>query len=53
MLNNFSTDLLVITVNGRIMSDWGETATPVTDEPIDPKRRSFQVIDTSLSSNFH
>ena len=37
MLNNFSTDLLVITVNGRIMSDWGETATPVTDEPIDPK----------------
>tara|TARA_R110000772_G_scaffold24212_12_gene64166 strand:- start:2721 stop:3131 length:411 start_codon:yes stop_codon:yes gene_type:complete len=37
MLNNFSTDLLVITVNGRIMTDWGETATPVTDEPIDPK----------------
>ncbi len=36
-LNNYSTDLLVITVNGRIISDWGETATPFTDEPIDPK----------------
>lgn len=36
-LNNFSTDLFVVTVNGRIMTDWGETATPFTDEPIDPK----------------
>ena len=36
-LNNYSTDLLVITVNGRIISDWGETTTPFTDEPIDPK----------------
>lgn len=36
-VNNYSTDLLVITVNGRVISDWGETATPFTDEPIDPK----------------
>lgn len=36
-LNNMSTDLLVITVNGRQMTDWGETASPVKDEPIDPK----------------
>lgn len=36
-LNNFSTDLFVITVNGRQIQDWGETATPYTDDPIDPK----------------
>jgi hypothetical protein len=35
-LSNFSTDLCVVTVNGRQIKDWGETATPVTDEPIDP-----------------
>ena len=37
-LGNFSTDLFVFTVNGRTIQDWGETATPYTDEPIDPKR---------------
>lgn len=37
MLNNFSTDLSVITVNGRIMTDWGEAATPYSDAPIDAK----------------
>ncbi len=37
-INNFSTDLFVVTVNGRVISDWGETATPYTDDPIDPKR---------------
>lgn len=36
-LNNFSTDLAVVTVNGRQIRDWGETATPYTDEPIDPR----------------
>lgn len=36
-LSNFSTDLFVITVNGRQIKDWGETATPFTDGPIDPK----------------
>lgn len=36
-LSNFSTDLHVVTVNGRIMRDWGEAATPYTDSPIDAK----------------
>ena len=36
-LNNFSTDLTVVTVNGRQITDWGDTATPITDEPIDPR----------------
>lgn len=36
-LNNFSTDLAVVTVNGRQIQDWGDTATPYTDDPIDPK----------------
>lgn len=36
-VNNYSTDLFVVTVNGRIISDWGDTATPFTDDPIDPK----------------
>lgn len=35
-LSNFSTDLCVVTVNGRQIKDWGETATPYTDDPIDP-----------------
>lgn len=34
-LNNFSTANSVLTVNGRIINDFGETATPYTDEPID------------------
>lgn len=38
-LNNFSTDLFVVTVNGRVISDWGDTPTPFTDEPIDPKSK--------------
>lgn len=36
-LNNFSTELCVVTINGRSIQDWGETATPYTDEPIDAK----------------
>lgn len=36
-LNNFSTDLLNVTVNGRPINDWGETEPAYTDEPIDPK----------------
>ena len=35
-LANFSTDLTVVTLNGRQLTDWGENATPYTDEPIDP-----------------
>jgi hypothetical protein len=34
-LNNFSNDLTVVTINGRQIQDWGETATPYTDAPID------------------
>lgn len=37
MINNFSTDLFVVVVNGRTITDWGDTATPFTDDPIDPK----------------
>lgn len=33
----YSTDLFAFTVNGRPIGDWGETATPYTDEPIDPR----------------
>ena len=36
-VDNFSTDLFTVTVNGRVISDWGETDPPYTDEPIDPK----------------
>ncbi|WP_288076507.1 hypothetical protein [Pseudomonas sp.] len=36
-LQNFSTDLNVVVINGRQLTDWGETATPYTDSPIDPK----------------
>ena len=36
-LSNFSTDLFVVTVNGRQIQDWGETATPYTDAPIDAR----------------
>ncbi|WP_277593606.1 hypothetical protein [Pseudomonas chlororaphis] len=36
-LNNFSTDLCVVTINGRQIQDWGETATPYTDAPIDAR----------------
>jgi 2',3'-cyclic-nucleotide 2'-phosphodiesterase (5'-nucleotidase family) len=38
-LNNFANNLTVVTVNGRQLKDWGETPTPVTDAPIDPKRQ--------------
>jgi hypothetical protein len=36
-VNNLSTDLFVVTVNGRIINDWGETDPPYTDDPIDQK----------------
>jgi hypothetical protein len=36
-LNNFSTENSVVTVNGREITDWGEAATPYTDDPIDQK----------------
>ncbi|MNC40595.1 hypothetical protein D3C75_893140 [compost metagenome] len=36
-LSNFSTDLCVVTINGRQIQDWGDTATPYTDAPIDAR----------------
>jgi len=36
-LQNFSTDLAVVTINGRQIQDWGEAATPYSDDPIDAK----------------
>lgn len=38
-LENFSTDKTVITVNGRLMSDWGESDPPYKDSPIDPSTK--------------
>ena len=35
--NRFSTDLFTTTVNGRLITDWGETNPPYSDAPIDPK----------------
>lgn len=36
-MKNFSTDGFVTTVNGRIITDWGDTDPPFTDAPIDPR----------------
>jgi hypothetical protein len=36
-LSNFSNELTVVTINGRQIQDWGDTATPYTDAPIDPR----------------
>ena len=36
-INNLSTDLLTVSVNGRIITDWGNTDPAYTDAPIDPK----------------
>lgn len=34
-LENFSTSNYVVTLNGRVLSDWGDTDPPVNSEPID------------------
>lgn len=36
-VNNMSTDLLAVSVNGRLITDWGNTDPAYTDAPIDPK----------------
>ena len=36
-LASYGPDNSVFTINGRIISDFGEQASPYTDEPIDPK----------------
>ena len=35
-INNFSTDLFVVNVNGRTIDSWGESDPPYTDSEIDP-----------------
>lgn len=35
-LNNFSTELFTISINGRIITDFGESDPPYTDDAIDP-----------------
>lgn len=37
MINNFSTDQTVITVNGREIQDWGDTDPPISEGPLDPR----------------
>lgn len=37
-LANYDISQSVVVINGRTITDWGETATPFTDAPIDPKR---------------
>lgn len=36
-LSNFSTENGVVTVNGRLLTDWGDTDPPLSEDPIDPK----------------
>jgi len=36
-LNNYSTEMFVLNLNGRTITDWGETDPPYTDDEIDPK----------------
>lgn len=36
-LNNYSTDGFLVNVNGRVITDWGESDPPYSDAPIDPK----------------
>lgn len=36
-LSNFSTENGVVVVNGRLLTDWGDTDPPLSEDPIDPK----------------
>ncbi len=36
-IQNYSTDQFTFNINGRLVSDWGETDPPYTDSEIDPK----------------
>lgn len=37
-LGNYTVPNLVVTINGRRITNWGHSATPFTHAPIDPKR---------------
>lgn len=36
-INNYSADLNTVNVNGRVMTDWGESDPPITEDDIDPQ----------------
>lgn len=36
-LNDYSTELFTVSINGRIITDWGDSDPAFTDDPIDPK----------------
>ena len=36
-INNYSTELLIVNINGRNITDWGETDPPYSDAELDPK----------------
>lgn len=36
-LNNFSTEQIIVLVNGREITDWGESDSPITEAPIDQR----------------
>ena len=38
-LQNYGTDSFVLSINSRVITDFGETASPFQDAPIDPKRQ--------------
>ena len=36
-INNYSTELHIVNVNGRDITDWGETDSPYTESELDPR----------------
>lgn len=36
-LNNFSTEQIIVLINGREITDWGESDSPITESPIDQR----------------
>ena len=36
-INNYSTELHIVNINGRDINDWGETDPPYTEDEIDPR----------------
>lgn len=36
-LSNFSTENGVVVINGRLLTDWGDTDPPLSEDPIDPR----------------
>ena len=36
-IENFSTEKIVVVINGRTIQDWGDTDPAITEAPIDPQ----------------